>query len=581
MKKVEAKNSVRSYDLRVTSIIKGVIAGLTRNHLVKSVVGGRLRVKPAMTATVGTGRAASLLMLAIGMCVSVNAQSGGKTHKAIKHRLDSIVSPQKYKQTFSSYDNNGYGGLRISYDWDLDSENWIEKQKQELTCDSNNNLILDFKLVWNSGMWRTDSKSEFTYDSNNNLLLRIDSIVLGGVLRADNKSEYTYDSNNNLTSEISYVGNSGNWVESWNREFTYDNNNNRILEIDYGWYSGNWVEIYKYEFTYDTKNNQTSKTEYYWSSGNWVESWKQEFTYDNNNNLTSETNYYRNSGNWVGSYKQEFTYDNNNNRISETGYYWDSGNWIEDYKQEYTYNLSYSLADLIIPDKLSPFPINNMFTDWKSYTWSGTDWTENEVAIFYWDEIWVSVPPKITTTSLPNGVVNTYYKSTITVTEYSTIIGWEVDSGALPDGLSLYSNGEISGTPTTVGTFYFTIKVENTVGSDSKALSIKIEEELGIEQLTMNNEQLTIYPNPAGNQLHITRGHAPLWEGTEYVIYSVVGQAVMQAPLNPPSNGETSAANSPFKGGRGMSEIKIDVSHLASGMYFLKINNKTVKFVKQ
>jgi len=28
-------------------------------------------------------------------------------------------------------------------------------------------------------------------------------------------------------------------------------------------------------------------------------------------------------------------------------------------------------------------------------------------------------------------------------------------------------------------------------------------------------------------------------------------------------------------------EAIIDVSHLANGMYFLKINNKTVKFIKE
>jgi len=74
----------------------------------------------------------------------------------------------------------------------------------------------------------------------------------------------------------------------------------------------------------------------------------------------------------------------------------------------------------------------------------------------------------------------------------------------------------------------------------------------------------------------------------EYTIYSVVGQVVMRGetanntPLAPLKGGiDGVEENSPFKGGRGMSEITIDVSHLAKGMYFLKIGEKVVKFVKE
>jgi hypothetical protein len=37
----------------------------------------------------------------------------------------------------------------------------------------------------------------------------------------------------------------------------------------------------------------------------------------------------------------------------------------------------------------------------------------------------------------------------------------------------------------------------------------------------------------------------------------------------------------PFEGGRGMSEISIDISHLSAGLYFLKVGKKIVKIVKE
>ena len=53
--------------------------------------------------------------------------------------------------------------------------------------------------------------------------------------------------------------------------------------------------------------------------------------------------------------------------------------------------------------------------------------------------------PAITTESLPEGTVNQLYSATLEVTGNN--ITWSLDSGTLPDGLTLDSNGTIAGTP--------------------------------------------------------------------------------------------------------------------------------------
>ncbi len=66
----------------------------------------------------------------------------------------------------------------------------------------------------------------------------------------------------------------------------------------------------------------------------------------------------------------------------------------------------------------------------------------------------------ISTTSLPNGVVNTAYKSTVLTSGGAGSLVFSVSSGTLPTGLSLAgSTGVISGTPTAFGTFTFTVSV--------------------------------------------------------------------------------------------------------------------------
>ena len=82
--------------------------------------------------------------------------------------------------------------------------------------------------------------------------------------------------------------------------------------------------------------------------------------------------------------------------------------------------------------------------------------------------------PSITTSSLPGGKVGEAYSQTLSATGTMPIT-WGIDSGNLPAGLTLdEATGEISGTPTAAGTAGFTVKAENSAGSDTKELSIAI-----------------------------------------------------------------------------------------------------------
>ena len=86
----------------------------------------------------------------------------------------------------------------------------------------------------------------------------------------------------------------------------------------------------------------------------------------------------------------------------------------------------------------------------------------------------VKYAPTITTESLPNGTVGTSYSQTLAATGDAPIT-WSVTSGSLPAGLTLdTSTGAISGTPTTGGTYNFTVTATNGNGSDSKAFTLTV-----------------------------------------------------------------------------------------------------------
>ena len=85
-----------------------------------------------------------------------------------------------------------------------------------------------------------------------------------------------------------------------------------------------------------------------------------------------------------------------------------------------------------------------------------------------------AVAPAISTPSLQGGVTGISYSQTLTATGTTPMV-WSVVGGSLPAGLDLNgTTGTISGTPSALGTFTFTVKAENGAGSDTKVLSITV-----------------------------------------------------------------------------------------------------------
>jgi hypothetical protein len=90
------------------------------------------------------------------------------------------------------------------------------------------------------------------------------------------------------------------------------------------------------------------------------------------------------------------------------------------------------------------------------------------------------LPLKVATTSLPDGVLNAAYPATtLEATGGVPPFTWTLTSGSLPTGLTLASNGGISGTPTATGTFDFTVQV-----TDSETPAMTASADLSI---TVNN----------------------------------------------------------------------------------------------
>jgi len=129
---------------------------------------------------------------------------------------------------------------------------------------------------------------------------------------------------------------------------------------------------------------------------------------------------------------------------------------------------------------------------------TGTIFTRNYTLV-------VSNKVSITTTSLPNGGLNVPYSATLTAIAGQPPDTWSISGGSLPPGLTLSaSNGQISGTPTTLGSYPFTVKVTDSASSSTKDFTIVISTPLTITTTLIGASLGQNYTLPNGTPVTLT-----------------------------------------------------------------------------
>ena len=92
-----------------------------------------------------------------------------------------------------------------------------------------------------------------------------------------------------------------------------------------------------------------------------------------------------------------------------------------------------------------------------------------------------STAASITGIPMPGGEVGISYTASLSASGGPTPYTWSLDSGALPGGLTLSTDGGVSGVPTAPGTFSFTVKASDATNQyTTQGATIKIEAHLGL-----------------------------------------------------------------------------------------------------
>jgi hypothetical protein len=85
-------------------------------------------------------------------------------------------------------------------------------------------------------------------------------------------------------------------------------------------------------------------------------------------------------------------------------------------------------------------------------------------------------PVFVTTNPLPDGVVGVFYSKQIVISNHPTVSVVEGEGSGLPPGLTLSTNGLLSGTPTDIYNSFFMVRATNFAGASNKVYNITINQ---------------------------------------------------------------------------------------------------------
>ena len=521
---------------------------------------------------------------------------------------------------------------------------WEEQEKTTYTWDSNDKCTEKIIYRYISNNWEKYRKYERNHDIyGNETMYACYNWSSGAWVGSGNKFEYAYDANGIQTMYARYSWSSGKWEGNYKKENAYDANGYETLAAYYNWNDSVWVENYKYEWAYDANGYQTLNAYYTWGDSVWVGNYKYERAYDANGNQTMIA-YYNNwsSGKWIGNYRNEWAKDANGNSlldVYQNG--WDS-TWKYGYKYVYAYDINenQTLSEYSVWDTISriwvkankqewaykdtyiyftyDFPLYDRYYEWDSTAWElqkSTEWIYNTVGdiieviyselfndslkvktrdvtttdtthlraslvfeenpwdimfsqhlrtdyyaydsvgtiimhdsvLYYWSSINVWSPPtytisgKVTVDGNPlKGVQITYATSKSVTTNSSGEYTVSVDSGSTV--ALVPSKAGYVFTPTSITCSNVS---SNLYNKDFQATDV------GIADVDNTNTELVVYPNP-------TKGIVYISSECDIKLYDIQGKKLQEIRGN-----------------------QIDISSYPQGMYFLKVESKTLKVVKE
>lgn len=353
--------------------------------------------------------------------------------------------------------------------------------------------------------WENVLREIYTYDA---LYHKIGVFTKSwtGTVWQEIKGAYTYDSNHNFTSQLYQEWNNNTWTNMSQDFFTYDANNNQTGALYQDGNGSAWVNYAQYFNSYDSNNNLTSSLIQGWNGSAWENSSLSSYTYNTNNNETSLLVQTWNGSAWVNYVQYITTYNLNNQITSEVGQDWDISNsaWVNNTNSIFI-----------------TYDANDNITGGTMQTWNGSAWVNYSKNIITYNS-----------NNIETSYQTQFWNGTAYVTDRQDTVTFCSNNICVASNVSQNLN-----------------PLNSSLRNYAKTDNFGCITVTSMDDVSNNNESVTIYPNPGNGIFTIQSSEF----GTRNLeIYNMVGQVIYKTTIK-------------------NSQSKIDLSSQPKGIYFIRV----------
>ncbi len=338
---------------------------------------------------------------------------------------DSNQLIQSEKEVLDSYSKNGNleEAVIYSYEWSNLNSEWIPDSKYETTrtITPTETNYTEYDYDWDGTTATNAYYDIWTIDSNGNYILDEYYSWDGSSWIGDGKYESEYADNGELTLEISYQWDEGTNGWTFYSRSEYNDNGNITLSMSYnddfdsdGIADSEMIPSNKEIFEYNAYNEETLYEDYDWD--NTLKSWilkskdihEYDYTLSDESILEESYNWVYDENKLVGEYKAAKTFDSDNDISTASESNWDLtlSNWYITYLKTYYYkDLATDTKDFI-DNTISLFP--NPAKDYITINGLPNDYNASLIIYNASGQIvlqkTITENEKINIQSLPNGI---------------------------------------------------------------------------------------------------------------------------------------------------------------------------------
>ena len=455
------------------------------------------------------------------------------------------------------------------------------RMKYTYTYEVTNKRIIEAFENWKDNQWVPQDRLIYSLDDNKNVTQLLENIFVNNEYVDKLVSNFTYDKFQNInTITFKRVINN----EMQNSQYSYFgyNDDNQLVYYSYkNWYNNKWNEVNKCYYHYDERNVLTKTVCFSYQNDYNIENFeylKTEKIYSSSGKILSSYSVIKTKDSLSDYRKIEYKYDENDNLIKKSYYNKKDNDWechtVLLYEYDYYNNLTSTVYKALKDDKLIPFhrsdyaydshknKIMEMYSEWENETW-----IKYTLTTYNYDN-----DNNLIVKILQNWKDNQWENYSRLSYEYN-------NSHNMTKGYAeIWYNDGLNEKEWMPQNFTFQVNVSNKIINNfSKkrhhnrkfALHVKaFEINLQYQDITsVNNikyDKINISPNPAEDYIDIAIADDRTPKNAVKV-YDILGNVVLTLTPTLSLKGEG---------------VKVDVSGLPAGVYFVRVGGKMYKFVK-